>query len=59
MTKENTGYWKLKEEALDCTLQKSLWKKLWTSRKRNCGKKKNEHPRILTATLQDWKFPYS
>jgi hypothetical protein len=28
---EKRGYWKLKEEALDCTL--FTWKRLWTSRK--------------------------
>jgi hypothetical protein len=30
---ENTGYWKLKEKAVDCSLwKKSLWKRLWTCR---------------------------
>jgi hypothetical protein len=31
--KEIRGYWKLKEEALDCTTDISLWKGLWTCHK--------------------------
>ena len=31
--KETIGYWKLKEEALDRTLENSLWKRLRTCRK--------------------------
>jgi hypothetical protein len=32
--KEKRGYLKMKEEALDCTLENSLWKKhIWTCRK--------------------------
>jgi hypothetical protein len=27
--KEKRRYWKLKEEALACTLDNSLWKRLW------------------------------
>jgi hypothetical protein len=34
--REMRGYWKLKEEALDRSLENSLWKKLWTSRNSNC-----------------------
>jgi hypothetical protein len=29
-------YWKLKEEALDSTVENSLWKRLWTCRKTDC-----------------------
>jgi len=28
--KETRGYWKLKGEALDNTVENSIWKKLWT-----------------------------
>jgi len=31
--KEKTRYWKLKEAAPDCTLESSLWKRLWTCHK--------------------------
>jgi hypothetical protein len=31
--KEKRGYSHLKEEALDCTVEGSLWKRLWTCRK--------------------------
>jgi hypothetical protein len=30
---EARGYWELKEEALDCTLENSLWKRMMT----DCG----------------------
>jgi hypothetical protein len=35
--KETRGYLKLKEEALDHSLKKCLWKRLWTCRKTDCG----------------------
>ena len=35
--KETWGYWKLKNEALDHTVENSLWKRLWTCRKTDCG----------------------
>jgi hypothetical protein len=34
---EAKKYRKLKEEALDHTAENSLWKKLWTCRKTDCG----------------------
>jgi hypothetical protein len=27
--KDKTGYWKLKEKSLDCTVENMLWKWLW------------------------------
>ena len=35
--KEKRGYWKLKEEALDRTLWRTLRKRQWIYRKRDCG----------------------
>ena len=35
--KETIGYWKLEEEALTRTVENTLWKRLWTSRKTNRG----------------------
>ena len=35
--KETRGYWELREEALDWTLENSLWKRLWTCRKTDDG----------------------
>jgi hypothetical protein len=35
--KETRGCWKLKEEALDRTLENSLWKRIWTCRKTDYG----------------------
>jgi len=34
--KETTGYWKLKETALDRTLENSLWKRLGSCREKDC-----------------------
>ena len=34
---ETIGYCKLEEEALDHTVENSLWKRLWTCRKTDCG----------------------
>jgi len=34
--KERRGYCHLKEEALDRTVESSLWKRLWTCRKTDC-----------------------
>ena len=34
--KETRGYWKLKDEALDRSLQNSHKKRLWTCRKAGC-----------------------
>jgi hypothetical protein len=35
--KETRRYWELKEEARERTLEGSLWKRLWTCRKRDYG----------------------
>jgi hypothetical protein len=35
--KETRGYWKLKQEALDHSVENSLWKRQWTCRKTDCG----------------------
>jgi hypothetical protein len=35
--KETIGYWKLEEEALTRTVENTLWKRLWISRKTDCG----------------------
>jgi hypothetical protein len=32
-SKEKRGYWNLKEEVVDCTLEKLIWRRLWTSLK--------------------------
>jgi hypothetical protein len=34
--KDKRTYWKLKEEALDSTVENSLWKRLYTCRKTDC-----------------------
>lgn len=39
--KKYGGYWILKEEVLDCTLEKLIWRSLWNCRKTAYGKKRN------------------
>jgi hypothetical protein len=35
--KQKRGYWNLKEEVVNCILEKLIWRRLWTCRKTAYG----------------------